>query len=74
MTRHEVYPDYHESYEYHGNTAIEITRKRGRMTLKQDWIFFDSVEEAQDFDGILDCIFMVMILMMSILGTLCFGL
>ena len=49
MTRHEVYPDYHESYEYHGNTAIEITRKQGRMTLKQDWIFFDSVEEAQDF-------------------------
>ncbi len=25
-------------------------------------------------DGILDCIFMVMILILSILGTLCFGL
>jgi len=25
-------------------------------------------------DGILDCIFMVMVLILSILGTLCFGL
>lgn len=49
MTRHEVYPDYHERYEYHGNTAIEIIRKQGRTTIKQDWILFDSVEEAQDF-------------------------
>jgi hypothetical protein len=49
MTRHEVYPDYHESYEYHGSTAVEITRKQGRTTIKQDWILFDSVEEALDF-------------------------
>jgi hypothetical protein len=28
MIRHELYPDYHECYEYHGNTAVEITRKQ----------------------------------------------
>lgn len=49
MTRHELYPDYHEYYEYHGNTAVEITRKQAGVTTKRDWILFDSVEEAQEF-------------------------
>ena len=49
MTRHESYPDYHECYEYHGNTAVEITRKQAGVTIKRDWILFDSVEEAQEF-------------------------
>jgi hypothetical protein len=49
MTRFETYPDYHECYEYHGNTAVEITRKQAGVTIKQDWLLFDSVEEAQDF-------------------------
>ena len=49
MTKHEFYSDYHESFEYHGNTAVEITRKQGGITIKRDWILFDSVEEAQDF-------------------------
>ena len=49
MTRHESYPDYHECYEYHGNTAVEITRKQAGLTIKREWILFDSVEEAQEF-------------------------
>ncbi len=49
MTLHKIYSDYHESYEYHGNTAIEITQKKDGVTIKRDWIFFDSVQEAQDF-------------------------
>ena len=49
MTRHELYPDYHECYEYHGNTAVEITRKQAGVTIKRDWVLFDSVEEAQEF-------------------------
>jgi hypothetical protein len=49
MTRHELYPDYNECYEYHGNTAVEITRKQAGVTIKRDWILFDSVEEAQEF-------------------------
>lgn len=49
MTRFESCPDYHECYEYHGNTAVELTRKKAGITIKQDWLLFDSVEEAQDF-------------------------
>ena len=49
MIRHELYPDYQECYEYHGNTAVELTRKQAGVTIKRDWILFDSVEEAQDF-------------------------
>ncbi len=49
MTRREFYPDYQNCYEYHGSTMIEMTRKRGGITLKRDWILFDSVEEAQEF-------------------------
>lgn len=49
MTRYESYPDYQNRYEYHGNTTIEMTRKRDGITVKHDWILFDSVEEAQAF-------------------------
>ena len=49
MTRHELYPDCHECYEYHGNTSVEITRKQAGVTIKRDWILFDSVEDAQEF-------------------------
>lgn len=49
MTRDESYPGYRECYEYHGNTSVEITRKQAGVTIKRDWILFDSVEDAQDF-------------------------
>jgi len=49
MTTRKLYSDYHESYEYHGNTAIEITRKQDGFTIERDWIYFDSVEEAKNF-------------------------
>ena len=49
MTLKHYYSDYHEKYEYHGNTAIEVTREENGVTIKRDWIFFDSVQEAQDF-------------------------
>lgn len=49
MTGHELYPDYQDCYEYHGNTTIEITRKQNGITIKRDWILFDSIEEAQSF-------------------------
>lgn len=35
-----------DHYEYHGNTIIEWTRKKGSATVWRDWIIFDSVEEA----------------------------
>ena len=49
MTRYEYHPDYQNCYEYHGNTFLEMTRKQAGITIKRDWILFDSVEEAQEF-------------------------
>jgi hypothetical protein len=49
MTKHIFNPDYHDCYEYHGNTTIELTRKQGEMTIWRDWITFDTVEEAADY-------------------------
>ena len=49
MTRYESYPNYYECYEYHGNTMIEMTRRRGEVTILQDWLMFDTVEEADAY-------------------------
>jgi len=49
MTLQNYYSDYYENYEYHGNTAVEITLVKNGVTIKRDWIFFDSVQEAQNF-------------------------
>jgi len=43
------YPGYNECYEYHGNTTIERILKKGNMTVRRDWLIFDSVEEALDY-------------------------
>ncbi len=48
MTGYNTYPDYQESFEYHGNTAIEHTRlKDGHV--EREWIYFDTAEEAVTF-------------------------
>ena len=48
MTYHCTIQNGQEMYEYHGNTAIERTRKiNGRI--RRDWLFFDSAEEAEEF-------------------------
>ena len=39
----------YDSYEYHGNTEIVLTRKRGDSTVWRNWILFDSVEEASEY-------------------------
>ena len=49
MTKHIFNPDYHDCYEYHGNTTIELTRRQGEITLWRDWITFDTVQEAADY-------------------------
>lgn len=40
---------FQEYFEYHGNTAVEMTRKEFGYVIKRDWILFDTVEEAQSF-------------------------
>ena len=49
MTGHTYFSDCQNYYEYHGNTMVEITMKKAGIIIKHDWIFFDTVEEAQDF-------------------------
>ena len=49
MTTDVSYQTYRDCYEYHGNTAIVLTRKRGNATVWQDWLLFDSVEEAAEY-------------------------
>ena len=48
MTKQEFHTNYHDTYEYHGNTSIELIRNQGG-TVKREWLLFDSVEEAQEF-------------------------
>ena len=49
MTKQIFYPDFCDVLEYHGNTAIEITRKQNDVTIEKDWMLFDSVEEAEEY-------------------------
>jgi hypothetical protein len=48
MTGHITYQDYEETYEYHGNVAIERIRLQDG-SVERDWLYFDSTEEAVEF-------------------------
>ena len=49
MSTHEIYTDYHDHFEYFGNTEIERIRTQGERVIKHDWINFDTVDEAMEF-------------------------
>ena len=49
MTKHQHDWDYDDLYEYHGNTAIEYRRKESGITVRHEWILFDSIEEASEY-------------------------
>ncbi len=49
MIQHEFLEEAQNSYEYHGNTTIEMTRKQDGVTIEREWLLFDTVEEAQEF-------------------------
>ena len=49
MTKQIFYPDYYDVLEYHGNTAIERTRKQNGITIEKDWKLFNSIEEAEEY-------------------------
>jgi len=49
MITQEIYTDYHDHFEYFGNTEIEHTRMQGENVIKHDWINFDTVDEAMEF-------------------------
>jgi hypothetical protein len=49
MTRRINHTEYNDFFEYHGNTAIEVTRKKDGLTISHDWLIFDTVEEAEGY-------------------------
>ena len=49
MRAQEIYTDYHDHFEYFGNTEIERIRMQGEKIIKHDWINFDTVDEAMEF-------------------------
>lgn len=49
MRKQELYKAYKDFYEYHGNTEIVRTRKTSGKTIRQDWIIFNTVEEAMEY-------------------------
>jgi len=49
MRKNELYADYHDFYEYFGNTEIERIRKQGDKTIRHDWLIFDSAETAMEY-------------------------
>ena len=49
MRKHECYASYHDFFEYYGNTQIARVRKKNGTTIREDWLIFDSVEEALEY-------------------------
>ncbi len=49
MRKNELYQDYHDFFEYFGNTEIERIRMIANKTIRRDWIIFDSTEEAMEY-------------------------
>ena len=49
MRKHELYQDYHDFFEYFGNTEIERIRMNAQKAIRRDWIIFDSAEEAMEY-------------------------
>ena len=49
LRKHELYPTYHDFFEYYGNTEIVRIRKQNNTIIREDWLNFDSVEEAMEY-------------------------
>ena len=49
VREHELYTVYQDHFEYFGNTEIEWIGKKGKKTIRHDWIIFDTVDEAMEF-------------------------
>jgi hypothetical protein len=49
MTRLATYPAYDDLFEYFGGTTIRQTRKKSDATVWQNWLHFDSIEDALEF-------------------------
>lgn len=46
MRKHEHYPDFMDLFEYYGTSEIVRIRKRNGRPVRQDWLIFESAEQA----------------------------
>lgn len=46
MKKYELYPDYHDLFEYRGNKEIERIRIKDGLPVRRDWFVFESKDEA----------------------------
>jgi hypothetical protein len=49
MRKHELYTTYQDFFEYYGNTEILRIRNQNGTSARQDWLIFDSAEEAMEY-------------------------
>jgi hypothetical protein len=48
LKKYELYRTYQDVFEYYGNTEIVRIRKQNGTTIREDWLIFNSVEEAME--------------------------
>lgn len=46
MRKYELYPDYHDLFEYRGNNEIERIRIKGGQPVRRDWLVFETKDDA----------------------------
>ena len=49
LRKYELYLTHHDFFEYYGNTEIVRIRKQNGTIIREDWLNFDSVEEAMEY-------------------------
>lgn len=49
MRKYEIYPTCHDFFEYHGNNEIVRIRNQNGTAIRQDWLIFDSPDEAMEY-------------------------
>ena len=49
MIKQELFSTYNDVFEYYGNTEISRIRKEKGASVMQDWLLFDSIDEAMEY-------------------------
>jgi hypothetical protein len=49
MIKQELCSTYHDFFEYNGNTEISRIRRQKGASVIQDWLLFDSADEAMEY-------------------------
>lgn len=49
MRKYEMYPEYHDLFEYYGDNEIERFRIKGGQTIRRDCFVFETRYDAEMF-------------------------